>query len=130
MYHPSSMDRNVVICPTCNRESTGFIDCCHRDEGGRGDRRGKRDDDNDDDKGKVTDVDYIDGPSFRRDALERNRVRELLSLNKFLRVPATSNELKSKNGKCKVDRDRIHGTWEGAFRANLGSYEPIISSGR
>lgn len=101
----NSLQQNVVSCPTCGEEFRGFQLCCQQPQ--------QEEKEKEEEKSKDDNNDHGD-PKLCR--LRRLR-RQQHSYNKFMRLPATSMELKGKgkHGR-KVARDQCCGTWEQALR--------------
>jgi len=101
--HDYYLQRNVVSCPLCGEEFNGFRLSCqqqqHQQEEKETDEKSKKDD-------------QLSGGNPKM-----CRLRQQYSLNKFMKLPATSMELKGKgkHGR-KVTRDRCCATWEQALR--------------
>lgn len=99
--HDYYLQRNVVSCPTCGEEFRGFQLCCQQPQQEEKEKEEKSKDDSND----------------HGDPKMCRLRRQQHSYNKFMRLPATSMELKGKgkHGR-KVTRDRCCGTWEQALR--------------
>ena len=130
------LGRNVISCPACGEEFRGFRHCRHRDGGGNAGEEGDGGgggggtdrpaegaaeegdgEEADDVEDGAPSLGNVDNGRRRRDDEERRRQRRRLrSLARFLNLPATSIELKSKTCKRRVDRDRACETWHDALR--------------
>ena len=106
--HDYYLQRNVVSCPLCGEEFNGFrLSCQQQQQQHQQEEKEKETDE------KSKEDDKLSGGDPKTNRLRRQQY----SLNKFMKLPATSMELKGKgkHGR-KVTRDRCCATWEQALR--------------
>ena len=137
----TELQRNVVTCPICDEEFDGFQYC--REQQRQAEKK-KMMGSNDESTGQMLEEKKDDEaaavlPSMNelsiqqhsnsktmhgttiQQTIEQRKQRRLESLDKFMKLPATSTDLKSnkkKNNKQKK-RDAAHGTWEEALRQKV-----------